>query len=109
MLWWLLAAPEAKERLPDWKSDTRDVVARLRAATAEHGSDRRLQAFVEELKQASSEFADWWDEHDVMGHRSRVRRFNHSQHGEQVLRLLVMDAPDFAPSIVVFHLPLPAL
>jgi transcriptional regulator with XRE-family HTH domain len=105
MLRWLLEAPEAKQRLPDWKDDTRDVVARLRAMTAEHDGDRRLQALVEELKESSPEFEGWWREHYVLGHRSRLRRFRHPEHGEQTLRLLVLRAPDFAPSIVVFHLP----
>jgi transcriptional regulator with XRE-family HTH domain len=106
MLRWLLEAPEAKERLPDWKNDTRDVVARLRTMTAQHDSDRRLQALVEELKRSSPEFEGWWHEHHVLGHHSRQRRFHHPQLGEQTLRLLVVRALDFAPAIVVFHVPM---
>jgi len=106
MLRWLLEAPEAKQRLPDWKNDTRDVVARLRTMAAQHDGDRRLQALVDELKRASPEFTEWWREHHVLGHGSRQRRFQHPQHGEQTLRLLVVRAPDFAPAIVVFHVPL---
>jgi transcriptional regulator with XRE-family HTH domain len=105
MLRWLLESAEAKERLPDWEDETRDVAARLRAMTAEHDGDRRLRALVEELKRRSPEFAGWWHEHHVLGHGSRLRRFRHPQHGEQTMRLLIMRAPDFAPSIVVFHLP----
>jgi len=105
MLRWMLDDPEAKLRLPDWRDDTGDVVARLRAMTAQHDGDPRLRAMVEELKRSSPEFEGWWREHRVLGHRSRQRRFHHPQHGEQTLRLLVMRAPDFAPAIVVFHLP----
>lgn len=105
MLRWLLEASEAKERLPDWQDETRDVAARLRAMTAEHDGDPRLRMLVEDLKRSSPEFEGWWHEHHVLGHRSRLRRFRHPQHGEQTLRLLIMHAPDFAPSIVVFHLP----
>jgi transcriptional regulator with XRE-family HTH domain len=108
MLRWLLEAPEAKVRLPDWQDETRDVAARLRAMTAEHDGDHRLRVLVEELKRSSPEFDGWWHEHHVLGHRSRLRRFCHPQHGEQTLRLLIMRAPDFAPSIVVFHLPVHA-
>ena len=108
MLRWLLEAPEAKERLPDWKTETRDVVARLRAMTAEHEGDPRLRALVAEFTRSSPEFEGWWQEHHVLAHRSRLRRFRHPQHGEQTLRLLITRAPDFAPSIVVFHLPVDA-
>lgn len=105
MLRWLLQAPEARQRLPAWKDDTRDVVARLRAMTAEHDDDQRLQAMVEEFKRSSPEFEGWWQEHHVLGHGSRLRRFRHPRHGEQTLRMLIVRAPDFAPSIVVFHVP----
>jgi hypothetical protein len=84
------------------------VVARLRAMSAEHDGDPRLRALVEELRRSSPEFEEWWHEHHVLGHGSRLRRFSHPQHGEQTLRLLIMRAPDFAPSIVVFHLPVDA-
>ena len=108
MLRWLLEAPEAKERLPDWKDESRDGVARLRAMAAEHEGDRRLRALVEELRRSSPEFEGWWHEHHVLGHHSRLRRFRHPDLGERTLRLLIMHAPDFAPSIVVFHLPIDA-
>ncbi len=105
MLRWLLEAPEAKQRLPDWENDTRDVVARLRSMTAQHHEDHRLRALVDDLKSSSPEFVSWWHEHHVLGHSSRRRRFRHPEHGEQTLRLLILRAPDFAPAIVVFHLP----
>jgi transcriptional regulator with XRE-family HTH domain len=106
MLRWLLGSSEAKRRLPDWKEDTRDVVARLRNMTAQYDGDRRLRGLIEEFKRSSPEFEAWWHEHHVLGHRSRRRRFLHPQLGEQTLRLLVVRAPDFAPAIVVFHLPM---
>jgi transcriptional regulator with XRE-family HTH domain len=106
MLRWLLESPEAKRRLPDWNDDTRDVVARLRNMTAQYDGDRRLRALVDEFKRSSPEFEGWWHEHHVLGHGSRQRRFQHPQFGEQTLRLLVVRAPDFAPAIVVFHLPM---
>ena len=106
MMRWLLEAPAARERLPDWEHDTADIVARWRAMTARYRGDDRLRALVAELKRSSPEFARWWDMHDIQEHRSRLRRFRHPQHGEQTLRLIVVRAPDFAPCIVVFHVPI---
>jgi transcriptional regulator with XRE-family HTH domain len=105
MIRWLLEAPEARERLIDWSQDARDVVARWRAVTATLDGGPRLEAMVAELRGRSPEFGRWWDSHDVREHRSRLRRFRHPELGEQVMRLIVVRAPEFEPWIVVFHLP----
>jgi transcriptional regulator with XRE-family HTH domain len=104
MLRWLLESDEAKERLPDWLEDTRDVVARWRAVVPKHGS-RRLEALVDEFKQLSPEFGHWWEGHDVRERRSRFRRFLHPRLGLQTMRLITVQAADFAPCVVVFHAP----
>lgn len=106
MLRWMLEAPEARERLVNWEEDTRAVVARLRAMSAEYDGDQRLTAMVEELKLTSPEFSRWWEDHDVLGHGGQLRRFNHPEHGELTMRLMIVHSPDFEPAIVVFHLPL---
>jgi transcriptional regulator with XRE-family HTH domain len=105
MIRWLLVAPEARERLADWSHDARDIVARWRAVTATLDDDPRLQAMVSDLREHSPEFGQWWDEHDVSEHRSRLRRFRHPELGEQTMRLIVVRAPEFEPWIVAFHLP----
>jgi transcriptional regulator with XRE-family HTH domain len=106
MLRWLLEAPEARERLPDWTDETRDVVARWRAMTAKCDAGSRLAELVAEFTRLSPDFAAWWDGLDVQEHRSRVRRFRHPRRGVQSMRLIVVQAPDFAPCIVVFHVPI---
>jgi transcriptional regulator with XRE-family HTH domain len=105
MIHWLLTSPEARERLANWSQDARDIVARWRGMTASLDNDPRLQAMVGELRERSPEFGPWWDDHDVREHRSRLRRFRHPELGEQVMRLIVVQAPEFAPWIVAFHLP----
>ncbi len=103
MLRWMLS-PEAKERILNWTEDTRDVVARWRAMTAGN-NDERVRALVEEFSAASPEFSRWWAEHGVQEHRSRIRRFQHPRLGQHNMRLIVVQAPEFTPCIVVFHFP----
>jgi transcriptional regulator with XRE-family HTH domain len=107
MLRWLLESPEARQRLPEWYDDARDIVARWRAmaAGASH-TDERLRGLIDEFKRLSPEFDGWWEGHDVREHRSRVRRFVHPRLGDLVLRLIVVQAPDFMPCVVVFHVPI---
>jgi hypothetical protein len=71
-------------------------------AVGDH-QERRL--LVSELRQLSPEFGRWRDGHDVRENRTRLRRFRHPELGEQVMRLIVVRAPEFEPWIVVFHLP----
>jgi transcriptional regulator with XRE-family HTH domain len=105
MMRWLLEAPEARQRLVNWAEDTRDIVARWRKMSAALAGDRRLQDLVEEFRRSSSQFGSWWDSYAVQEHRSRLRRFRHPEHGEETMRVIVVSAAEFAPSIVVFHLP----
>jgi transcriptional regulator with XRE-family HTH domain len=105
MIRWLLESAEAKERLLDWARDTCDIVARWRSATATLEHDERLRKLVADFKGLSPDFDRWWDGYDVRELRSRTRRFQHPRLGEQTLRLIVVQAADFAPYLVVFHAP----
>jgi transcriptional regulator with XRE-family HTH domain len=106
MMWWLIATAEAKERLVDWETDTRDVVARWRKVAAFVDDQERLDRQVAEFKQISPEFAAWWDSHDVREHHTRLRRFNHPERGPITLRLIVVGSPEMTPHhMVVHHVP----
>lgn len=107
MMWWFMATAEAKERVSDWETDARDVVARWRKVTAYVPDPERLEARVAEYKTVSSQFAAWWDSHDVREHHTKLRRFNHPQRGLVTLRLIVVGSPEMVPHhMVVYHAPL---
>jgi transcriptional regulator with XRE-family HTH domain len=105
---WMLTAPQAKVRLLNWESDTRDAIARWRGEAAKWPGDEGLRRRVREIAQLSPQFEAWWDEHYVQEHRSRIRRFRHPRLGVQALRIVPVVSPEFAPSGVVFHLPVGA-
>jgi len=93
-------------RILDWTEDTRDVVARWRAMTATcPDPNGRLRRLITEFKDLSPHFTNWWDTHDVREHRSRLRTFEHPVHGTHTLRLIVVQAQDYTPCVVVFHVP----
>ena len=102
---WLLESPEAKERLPEWSEEVHDVIARWRAMTATHDDDGRLDKLISEFRELSPEFSRFWDAYDVQEHRTRTRLFQHPRLGDKPLRMIVVQAPDFAPCVVVFHVP----
>jgi len=106
MLHWLLTAPKARERLVDWESESRNIVARWRADVAKRPEDERVQQFIAELSKLSPEFVQWWDDHDVQEHRSRIRRLRHPRMGVQTMRVVFIQSPELLTYGIVFHIPL---
>lgn len=104
MLRWLLFDDAAPRRLPQWTEDARDVVHRWRAIVAAHPDDPQVRARLAEFR-ARAEFRDWWNQHEVQLQRSRTRTFDLPDGRRETLRLLVVQAPEFVPSFVVFHVP----
>jgi transcriptional regulator with XRE-family HTH domain len=102
---WMLTEPCAKVRLLNWESDTRDAVARWRGESAKWPADDCVRRRVAELSAISSQFVAWWADHDVQEHRIRVRRFRHPKLGIQTLRIVPLQASEFAGSGIVFHVP----
>jgi transcriptional regulator with XRE-family HTH domain len=105
MFRWLLTSPRARDRIIDWEADARDLVTRWRAAFPGWRTDERLRREIAEMASLNADFASWWEAHDVLEHRTKMRVFRHPRHGIRVMRLIIVQAPDFAPSIAVFHSP----
>lgn len=102
---WMLLSPVARARLVDWEDDARDLVARWRGESAKHATDPVLQARIEDISRLSNDFRAWWRQHQVVAHRSRIRRFRHDVLGVRTLRMVPMYSPETLPAGVVLHLP----
>ena len=76
--------PAWRERIVD-QGDVAYIVARFRAASADHVGEPAWVELVEELRAVSAEFAELWDRHDVAGGTSHLKRFIHPELG--VIRL----------------------
>ncbi|HEX3512986.1 MAG TPA: helix-turn-helix transcriptional regulator [Trebonia sp.] len=105
MIRWLLCSPVARKRLANWEDDTRDVIARWHRMSSSTGEDARFKQLISEFSGLSNDFARWWESYEIQEHRTRVRELVHPQLGRRRMRLIVVDAPEFTPSIVVFHVP----
>jgi transcriptional regulator with XRE-family HTH domain len=102
---WAVTSPIARERFVDWPATVRDGIARWRAMTPSSPPDKRLLKLISELSDLSSEFASFWNEYQVLEHRTGIRVLRHPKHGVQPLRIIVVESPEFTPSFVVFHAP----
>jgi transcriptional regulator with XRE-family HTH domain len=102
---WMLCAPAAQRVLVDWESEAQDIVARWRAEVAKWPGDARITELIAEFTEISPHFEQWWHDHNVQEHRSRVRRFRHPRLGVQTLRMVVLNGPEFSPAAAIVHIP----
>jgi transcriptional regulator with XRE-family HTH domain len=88
-LLWMVTAPEARERLVDWRQDwAPTVLAQLRAAVAEHPEHPRLAELVEAV-QADPVAGPIWAR-TFAAHQQpdgQVRRIRHAGRGEEVFQV----------------------
>jgi transcriptional regulator with XRE-family HTH domain len=106
MLRWMLLSPVARARLVDWREDARDIVARWRAEIAKHPADSLVPARIAEFSRLSPDFRTWWGQHQVVEHRSKIRRFRHGESDERSVRIVPMNVAEIAPTVIVLHIPI---
>ncbi len=64
MIWRLFTSPTTRER-PNWEAVARATLAEFRTASARYPGDPWFEELIEDLKQVSPEFCQWWPHHDV--------------------------------------------
>ncbi len=64
LVWRLFTSPTMRER-PHWEQVARGTLAEFRTASARYPGDPWFEELIEDLKQVSPEFRQWWPHHDV--------------------------------------------
>lgn len=99
--------PSVRDLLPDWATTSRSFVAEYRAEAGPLLGHPAHVALVSRLLEASPEFADAWQQHEIRRFSSRRRVFRHREVGLLTFehhRLIPADVPDVH---VVIYLPAP--
>lgn len=73
--------PVARSLIVDWDIRARRLAAEFRADSRSRLEEPALQKLVEELSQASPEFAQFWKQHDVLERQGGQRDFRHPKRG----------------------------
>ncbi|MDB5802020.1 MAG: DNA-binding protein [Rhodocyclales bacterium] len=81
LLRFVFMEPGARNLLVDWEIRARRITAEFRADCRTRLEEPPLQKLVEELSQASPEFAQFWKQHDVLERQGGQRDFNHPKRG----------------------------
>ncbi len=104
LLRYVFVHPRSKVLLLGWEERARGLVAEFRADTPRMGDDPQRSALVEELSQASREFAAAWRSQRVRARDGGQRSFRATrggvQHFEQHI-LRVVSRPDLRMTVLV--------
>ena len=104
LLRFIFLEPSARALISDWEQRARRVAAEFRAACSARLDDPSLRLLIDGLIRESPAFAQFWDEHGVLGREGGERTFNHPEDGflsyGQVTFNLA-NSPDFRLTMLV--------
>lgn len=80
-MWLLFTNPGMRQCLPDWDQAARRMVAQYRAAMADHVGEGVWKCMVRRLQDASPEFTELWNRHDVAAPENLTKRIRHPELG----------------------------
>jgi hypothetical protein len=96
VIWLVFTDPAMRTLLVDWVGQARKLLAQFRADAGRHPGDRRFERLTASLREVSSEFREWWDQHDVAAFMTSRWEFNHPRLGLldlEYAKLAALDQP----------------
>ena len=96
LIWRVFTSLTMRER-PNWELIARSSLAEFRAANARYPGDTWFEELIEEFKQVSPEFRQWWPHHDVRSSLDGYKVIEHPTLGHlefEHLTLQVLSDPD---------------
>jgi hypothetical protein len=96
-MWLTFTDDSFRELMVDWHCQALGMLTQYRADAAQHPDDPRFEMLTAGLREASSEFRQWWD-HDVIADSQPSRRqFDHPDVGRLTLdyvKLAALESPE---------------
>ena len=102
-----VARPAVRRLIVDWDAEARHLLSRFRADTASRRHDPVVRDLVARLRGVSPEFATWWDDQDVAGFHTRLRRYDHPTAGPLTFEFQQLTSDEWPDVRVVAQLPVP--
>ncbi len=81
LLWLVFTNREYQERWVELEAARKQVVARFRAAMADHVADPAWKSLLARLRQASPDFEQAWQRHEIAGRDNGLKGFRHPEAG----------------------------
>ncbi|PNE35268.1 DNA-binding protein [Streptomyces eurocidicus] len=99
--------PVHRARATNWDENARRIVARFRAACAEHPGDEGFREVVAEASAGSPEFAGIWARDDVRPPVRTMKEYEHPLVGTLYLETTRLPVPARPDLVIVLHDPVP--
>jgi hypothetical protein len=80
-MWLAFTSPTMQDSLADCRKAMRRMVGQYRSAMADHVGEPAWKCLVKRLQEASPEFAELWDRHDIAAPENLTKRYQHPQLG----------------------------
>jgi transcriptional regulator with XRE-family HTH domain len=98
LLWSIFMDPARRTLHVEWNEGARRLVARFRAQAARHVGDPDFENLISELREASPEFREWWELHEVATSGVGRKVLKHPQVGKLVFEHAVF-RPEESPDL----------
>jgi hypothetical protein len=105
LLWCTVTEPRAREMFLNYDEEIPHMVARLRAAYAQHIGDPEWEEDVRRLAGLSPEFAELWARHEVAAPAARTLRFRHRDAGLMTFTRTELDVSALADLRIAVYCP----
>ena len=105
LLWCAVTEPRAREQFLNYDEEIPYMVARLRAAYAQHVGDLEWDEDIRRLAGLSREFAELWARHEVAGPAPRTLRFSHADAGPMTFTRAELDVSGIADLRIAVYSP----
>ena len=106
LLWCAVTEPRAREMLLSYDEEIPHMIARLRAAYAQHIGEPEWEEDIRRLASLSPEFAGLWARHEVAAPAARTLRFRHSQAGPMTFTRTELDVSVMADLRIAVYSPM---
>ncbi len=107
VVWGMFTDDYFKQLYADWDLYARVLIGRFRATCGKYIEDPWLVRFIEDLKNESAEFKQWWPLHDIQDDSSVYKTMNHPTAGALYFESSSFDVPDHSGLRLFVHTPLP--
>ena len=105
-VWLFFARPEVRSLLTDWEGHARQLLAQFRFSYGQNQDDPRFEPLIERCREASSEFREWWAQHEVVHRRAGSVSVEHPR-GRLSFDAAIVH-PAAAPALgAIFNVPKP--
>jgi hypothetical protein len=107
MVWTMFTKTSYRQLFMDWEDQARRVLAQFRKIYGQNIDNPWFHELIEDLKQASPEFKEWWQYHDVEGNTEGRIEFNHPKVGSLAFEHMTFGVSGNSNLLLKVYTPIP--